>query len=57
MADRLVINTGPLVTLARADLLDVVGKLPYDFISPEEVIREISTKEKGVFLPRLWAFR
>ena len=28
MTDRIVINTGPLVLLARADLLDVVGEHP-----------------------------
>jgi len=42
MADRLVINTGPLVTLARADLLDVVGQLPLTFVCPREVIEEIA---------------
>lgn len=47
MADRLVINTGPLVTLARVDLLDLVDKLPIDFISPEEVFQEIA---RGVAL-------
>jgi predicted nucleic acid-binding protein len=47
MADRLVINTGPLVTLARTDLLELVGKLPLAFICPREVIQEI---EEGVAL-------
>jgi uncharacterized protein len=41
MADRLVVNTSPLVILARADLLEVVGKLPLTFVCPREVIQEI----------------
>ena len=41
MSNRLVINSGPLITLARAQLLDVVGKLPVEFVCPEEVHREI----------------
>ena len=41
MAEKIVINTGPLVGLARADLLHVVGKLPYEFICPKEVSQEI----------------
>jgi len=42
MADRLVINTSPLLVLARADLLEVVGQLPLDFICPTEVLDEIA---------------
>ncbi len=41
MSNRLVINTGPLITLARADLLEVVGNLPLEFVCPEEVQQEI----------------
>ena len=32
MAERIVINTGPLITLARMDALDVPGQLSYEFI-------------------------
>ncbi len=42
MAERIVINTGPLVAFARADLLDLPGKLPFDFICPLEVCQEIA---------------
>ena len=42
MAEKIVVNTGPLVSLARADLMDVGGKLPYDFICPKEVSQEIA---------------
>jgi predicted nucleic acid-binding protein len=45
MADRIVINTGPLVTLARAELLDLVGKLPLVFVCPNEVLQEIAAGE------------
>ena len=36
MAEKIVVNTGPLVSLARADLMDVVGRLPYEFICPKD---------------------
>jgi len=42
MAERLVINTGPLVVLGRAALLDVVGQLPLTFVCPEAVREEIA---------------
>ena len=32
VAERIVINTGPLITLARMDALDVPGQLSYEFI-------------------------
>jgi hypothetical protein len=41
VADRIVINTGPLVALARADVLDIVGQLPFKFVSPAEVREEL----------------
>lgn len=33
-AERIVINTGPLIALARMDALHVPGQLPYQFICP-----------------------
>jgi len=42
MAERIVVNTGPLITLARADLLEVVGKLPFTFVCPTQVTEEIA---------------
>jgi hypothetical protein len=41
MAERIVINTGPLIALARMDALDVPGQLPYEFICPNEVRAEL----------------
>jgi len=41
MAERIVINTGPLIALARMDALDVLGQLPYEFICPSEVRDEL----------------
>lgn len=41
MAERIAINTGPLIALARADLLDVGSRLPYDFVCPVEVKAEL----------------
>lgn len=45
MADQIVINTGPLVALARMDALSIPGHLPYEFVCPEEVREEL---EEGV---------
>lgn len=41
MAERIVINTGPLVALARADALDVIASLPIEFLCPPAVRREL----------------
>jgi hypothetical protein len=41
MAERMAINTGPLITLARMEALDVPGHLPYEFICPQEVQTEL----------------
>jgi uncharacterized protein len=41
MADRIVINTGPLIAFARADSLDVLRQLPIQFVCPSEVEEEI----------------
>jgi predicted nucleic acid-binding protein len=41
MAERIVINTGPLIALARMDALNVPGQLPYEFICPSEVRAEL----------------
>ena len=41
MADRIVINTGPLIALASADRLALLEDLPWDFICPPEVRAEL----------------
>jgi len=41
MAERLVVNTGPLIALARIEALDVAGRLPFHFICPQEVRDEL----------------
>ncbi len=42
MADeRLVINTGPLIALAKANALDVAEQLPYEMLSPPQVRTEL----------------
>jgi hypothetical protein len=40
-AERLVVNTGPLIALHRAKALEVVGQLPVEFLSPHEVQNEL----------------
>jgi len=47
MPERIVINTGPLMALARMDVLDVVGRLPFEFVTPREVQAEL---DEGVRL-------
>lgn len=41
MAERIVINTGPLIALARMDAFDAIGHLPFEFICPAEVRDEL----------------
>ena len=41
MAERIVINTGPLIALARMEALEVPGQLPYQFICPRQVREEL----------------
>lgn len=45
VADRIVINTGPLIAFARAEVLEVVGQLPYRFLCPREVETELREGE------------
>jgi predicted nucleic acid-binding protein len=41
MAELIVINTGPLIALARIETLDVIGRLPVEFCCPQEVLDEL----------------
>jgi len=41
MHDRIVIDTGPLITLARIGALDIPGRLPFEFICPVQVRNEL----------------
>lgn len=41
MAERIVVNAGPLIALARAEVLHVVAHLPLEFVCPEEVAAEL----------------
>ncbi len=43
MAKRVVINTGPLIALAKAEVLDVAARLPIEFICPSQVHNELLT--------------
>lgn len=43
MADnRIVINTGPLILLAKIEALPIVAGLPHQFITPQNVIDELA---------------
>jgi predicted nucleic acid-binding protein len=39
----LIINTGPLIALARMGCLDEIGRLPYRFVCPREVRLELDS--------------
>lgn len=41
MRESVVIDTGPLITLARIDALDIIGDMPFCFVCPQEVRDEI----------------
>jgi predicted nucleic acid-binding protein len=43
--ERLVINTGPLITLAKIGCLDVAGQLPFEFLCPDAVRWELDEGE------------
>ncbi|MFH1112938.1 MAG: DUF3368 domain-containing protein [Pseudomonadota bacterium] len=45
MVEHIVINTGPLITLARIEALDVAGRLPFNFVCPEDVRLELDEGE------------
>jgi len=42
MAERIVINTGPLIALAKAEALDVAAQLPLEFLCPPQVHEELA---------------
>ena len=39
--ERLVVNTGPLITLGRVGALEIIGRLPLEMLTPQEVAREV----------------
>ena len=41
MAEPIIVSTGPLVSFARIGCLDVIGRLPYEFLCPAEVWQEL----------------
>jgi uncharacterized protein len=46
MAAEIIVNTGPIITLAKIEALCVVGRLPFRFISPKEVYEELKAGER-----------
>jgi hypothetical protein len=50
MVERIVINTGPLIALARMDALDVPSQLPYERI----FYSKQSPRLKFVFAPAIF---
>ena len=41
MTDRIVVNTGPILALSKMQAFDLIGRLPFEFVSPSDVEREI----------------
>lgn len=50
MTERVVVNTGPLITLERMGALDIPGKLPFSFICPKEVRNELDKGQRAGYL-------
>jgi len=46
MSDLIVINTGPLIALARIGAIDLVANLPYRFVCPQEVRDELDDGQR-----------
>jgi predicted nucleic acid-binding protein len=42
MIERIVVNTSPLLAVAKMQAVDVIGKLPFEFVCPLEVEAEIT---------------
>ena len=54
MDEKIVINTGPIIAFTKMGALDLIGKLPYEFISSNQVHSEIqagSAKHHSVVFP------
>jgi predicted nucleic acid-binding protein len=47
MPDLVVVNTGPLIAWERMGCLDVIGRLPFEFLCPEEVRGELDAGERA----------
>lgn len=41
MIEKIVVNTSPLLAFSKMQAFDVIGQLPFEFISPTEVENEI----------------
>jgi hypothetical protein len=46
MIERIVTNTSPLLAVAKMQAVDVIGKLPFEFVCPPEVEAEITAGAK-----------
>lgn len=42
MAEKIVINSGPLIALVRMNALDILDQLPFEFYTPKEVVNELN---------------
>ena len=51
MSERLVVNTGPLIALESAGILDVLGRLPFEVVCPQEVVDELAAGPRQGPLP------
>lgn len=51
MPERIVINTGPLLALARGDVIDIAPALGFEFVCPPEVRAELDAGEQAGLAP------
>jgi predicted nucleic acid-binding protein len=55
VAEPIVVNTGPLISFTRIGCLDVIGRLPYEFLCPAEVWQELDEGlASGPWLAPAW---
>jgi hypothetical protein len=47
VSERIVINTGPLISLDRIGCQEILAELPYEFLCPEQVQQELAEGEKA----------
>lgn len=53
MDEVLVVNTGPIITLARMDAFEVIRELPYVFWTTHQVVEELEAGRRKGFLNEL----
>ncbi len=56
MAEKIVLNSGPLITFARIDALKIIAQLPFEFVTPKEVHDELRSGPRDLLASSFPAF-